>query len=269
MRTLFLAALAVAPCIALAETASAETRVSFSSGMDYSSGDYGQTTDTEVVSVPFSARISNRKWSLRASLAYVSITGPADVVDTTDGGDAGGGSGSGGTVTRMGTETGLGDTSLTLTRSFSNLGGSHAYLDLSGRVRLPTGDDNKGLGVGTTDYRLNAELGTSGRPGGGYVALGRRFLGDRAGSDRQDGWQATIGGWLRAGDKTRVGGFYFWRDSSFSGGTDPSELGGYVSYRLTDDLRVSLSASGGLSEASPDFSTGLRFTWRSDPLSEH
>lgn len=266
---LVLGAILAAPCLMLAGAASADTRVSFASGVDYSSGDYGDPTDTEVVSVPLSARVTTANWSFRLSIPYLSITGPADVADTVEGGgDGGDGTGAGGTIVRTGTERGFGDTTIAATRSFRHLGGadSNLYIDVTGRVRLPSGDDEKGLGVGTTDYGLVGELGNSGSAGGAYVSAGRRFLGDRTGSTRQDGWQAGAGGWLRAGEKTRVGAFYSWREASVAGNEDPSEIGAYVSHRMNDALRVSLNASGGLSEASPNYSAGVRFTWRSDPI---
>lgn len=255
-RTAALAALLTAP-ISFAGEAAAETRLSFASGVDYSSGSYGDVMDTEVVSMPMSVRLSAGKWSFRASIPYLSITGPADVADEEDGG----GPTPSGTI-RAGTETGFGDTTLSATRSFTRLGGSRAYLDITGRVRLPTGDDERGLGVGTTDYALTGELGNSNDVGGLYINAGRRFLGDRDNLERQDGWQAGAGAWLRAGQNTRLGVFYSRRDASIEGNEAPQEAGGYVSYRFSDTFRVSINASGGLSEASPDIAGGVRLTWR-------
>ncbi|MEQ1618949.1 MAG: hypothetical protein ABL883_11480 [Terricaulis sp.] len=254
-RTAALAALLAAP-LSVSETAAAETRVSFASGVDYSSGSYGDVMDTEVVSVPLAVRVTSGKWSFRASVPYLSITGPADVAEEDGGGTAPPG------PIRVGTESGFGDTTLSATRSFTRLGGSRAYFDVTGRVRLPSGDEERGLGVGTTDYALLGELGNSNEVGGVYVNGGRRFLGDRTGVERQDGWQAGAGGWLRAGEQTRVGVFYSRRDASIEGNEAPQEAGAYVSYRFSDTLRVSINASGGLSEASPDIAGGFRLTWR-------
>jgi hypothetical protein len=248
-------------------SALAETRVSFASGVDYSSGDYGETVDTEVVSVPLVGRVITENWSFRVSVPYLSITGPADVADTSEGGGDGGDTGGGdGAIVRTGTERGIGDTTVSATRSFRRLGGSRAYLDVSGRVRFPTGDEEKGLGVGTTDYTLSGELGTSGEPGGVWVSAGRRFLGDRTGVDRQDGWQASLGGWLRAGEQTRVGASYWWRDASIDGNEEPSGVSAYVSYRMSDSLRLSVTGGAGLSDATADYTAGVRLTWRSDAM---
>jgi hypothetical protein len=257
---LALGALLAAPCI-VAGAAEADTRLSFASGVDYSSGDYGDVVDTEVVSVPLTARLTSGGWSFRASIPYLSITGPADI-DLTEGG------GDGGAVARTGTERGFGDTSLSATHSFRHLGGreSDVYIDVTGRVRLPSGDDEKGLGSGTTDYALVGEVGNSGDGGGIYLSGGRRFLGDRTGVERQDGWQGTVGGWVRAGENVRMGGSYSWREASLDGNEDPSEVNANVSFRLNESLRMSLNAGAGLSEASADYSGGIRFTWRSDPF---
>ena len=206
-----LAVVIASSAIALAAPAVAQPRITFATGVDYSSGDYGQAMDTEVVAVPFTVRFTNEDWSLRASVPYLEITGPADVADIEEGGGGGdggeGGAGEGGgAVMRAGTERGLGDVTVALTRSFRRLGGTNAYFDATGRVRLPTGDDERGLGVGATDFSLGGELGVSAREGGGYVSLARRFLGERDnGAARVDGWQAGVGAWRHLGDRTTVG----------------------------------------------------------------
>lgn len=249
--------------------ASADTRVSFASGVDYSSGDYGQAVDTEVISVPLVGRVITDHWSFRASIPYLSIRGPADVADTTEGGgggDGGGDPGGAGTLARTGTESGLGDLSLQATRSFRHLGGedSGAYFDVTGRVRLPTGDEDRGLGVGATDYTLVGELGNSGESGGVYVNGGWRFLGDRTGVEREDGAQAGVGAWLKVSEGGRVGISASWREASTQGNDDPASASVFWSQRLSDNLRLSINAGAGLSDASADYTGGVRLTWRSD-----
>ena len=254
LRDLAFACALATPCAAPA--AGAETLVSFSGGLDYSSGAYGGSADTEMLAAPLSARVSANDWALRVSIPYVSITGPADVSDE-------GGSG-GGATARIGTESGFGDTTLTLSRSFRHLWGSDFYFDAAGRVKLPSGDEARGLGVGATDYGLTGLLGVNADSVSAYFSAGRRFLGDRGGLDRQDGWQAAVGASLGMGEKTRLGASYSWRDASLEGGADPSEIGAFVSYRMSDALRVSLNVGGGLSDASADYRLGARVTWRPD-----
>lgn len=262
---LLFASLAAASLLAFAKNACAETRLSFSTGFSYSSGDYGDVDETEVFAIPFSARLTSGPWSFRVSAPYLQVTGPADVADTLDSG-ADGATGSEGVIARTGTERGIGDTTVSVERTFGHLGGSNAYLETGARVRLPTGDEDEGLGVGATDYTLITELGTVSRDGGAYVSAGYRFLGNREGVDRQDGWQAGIGGWLPVNDRIRVGAFASWREASIEGNDDPADAGGFVAFRLSESLRMSITASGGLNDASSDYSAGVRFTWRSEPF---
>lgn len=250
------ALLVAASFLTMAGTAQAEVRLSFSTGVDYSSGEYGGEETTEVISAPFGVRLTVDDWTFRASSSYLHITGPADVSED---GETSEGSG---VVVREGTEKGLGDTTVSIERAFRRIGGTNAYVEVSARARLPTGDEERGLGVGAVDYGLVSEVGFSSSDGGVYVSAGYRFLGQRDdGPERQDGMQAGIGAWLPVGNRVRVGAFGNWREASVDGHDDPATAGAYVSFRMTERLRVTFTGSGGLSDSSPDYMAGVRFNW--------
>ena len=250
-----------------APTSDREPQLRFTTGVDYSSGDYGRAQETTVLAVPMSARMSFGKWALRASIPYLDIEGPADIVIIDDGTapGAGGGGDPTGTPGAPRRRSGLGDTTLAATYSMTKLGGTRAYLDVTGRIRLPTGDEAKGLSSGAVDYGLNAELGHAWRKGGAYVNVGRRFLGDPDDvTTRVDGWQGSVGGWVNTSRKTELGAYVSMREASFRNATDPAEVGAYAAYRFTRKWRVQLLASTGLSDASPDFGTALSIAYRPD-----
>lgn len=269
-------------------TAHAQTRVQASTGLQYSSGEYGEATSTSALIVPFSARVSFGSWSLRASIPYITIDGPADVSEIIDdhGGSSSGsgssssGSGSGGSGSGSGdadddnnvagptfsddrSTSGLGDASLAATYSFNAIADSPAYIDLTGRVRLPTGSERDGLGVGATDYFALAELGWDGAAGGAFISGGRRFLGSLDDFERVDGWQGAVGGWFNVSDAVVLGAYYNWRNSSVRGGEDPSSMDAYVTWRVNDAWKVELNGGAGLSDASADYNVGLTLIWRS------
>jgi hypothetical protein len=290
---------AIVAVLAQFNTAYADTRVQASSGLQYSDGKYGETTSTSALVVPFSVRATFGAWSIRASVPYVKVDGPADVseiIDDSSGrgsssgsGSSGSGSGSGsGTSGRDGSgsgsggsgggdddgavavpsvadrsESGIGDASIALTYSLDALGDSPAYVDFTGRVRLPTGSEKAGLGVGATDYAALSELGWDGDAGGAFVSAGRRFLGKVDDFERVDGWQASVGGWINISDSAVVGAYYDWRDSSTPDGEDPSSVEAYVSWRLNDAWKIELNGGVGLSDASADYTAGLTLIWRS------
>jgi hypothetical protein len=272
--------------------ADAASHWQFSTGSEYSTGKFGSSASTDVVVVPFSAKLKWNGWTLRASVPYVYVHGPADVtvvVDDHGGGDSSssgsdnsGSSNSGGSdddgssgETETETETedrfaadrnvsGIGDASLALSYSFDDIASSPAYLDLTGKVKLATGSESKGLGVGATDYAALSELGWDAGTGGAYVNAGRRFLGDSSTLDRVDGWQAGVGAWINLGTRVELGADYSWRDASIVGSADPSALEATTTLRLDPNWRVVASAGAGLSEGSPDFFGGLSLSWNSD-----
>ena len=287
---------AVVAVLAQFNTAYADTRVQASSGLQYSDGEYGETTSTSALVVPFSVRATFGAWSIRASVPYVMVDGPADVseiIDDSSGrgtssgsgssgsgsgsgtsGRDGSGSGSGGSgggddddpvdpVTADRSESGIGDASIALTYSLDSIGDSPAYVDFTGRVRLPTGSEEDGLGVGATDYVALSEIGWDGDAGGAFVSAGRRFLGAVDDIERVDGWQASVGGWINVSDSAVVGAYYDWRNSSVRDGEDPSSVEAYVSWRLNDAWKVEVNGGVGLSDASADYTAGLTLIWRS------
>lgn len=284
-----LAATVAAAVLAAAPAALADTKLQLSTGLDYSSGKFGTNTRTEVLVVPFAARVTTGNWAFRASLPMVSVRGDSTtigsqvfVVVDDNGGLRSSSGGSGGgrdhpeddgsvttsttttTTTRRVTNTGVGDMSLSATYSFDSLFGDNTYLDVAGRVRLPTGDEGKGLSLGVTDYAATAEVGLDHDGGGVYLNGGRRFLEDSTAFKREDGWQAGVGGWLDVADDTVVGAFADWRESSSGLGDDPAEAGAYITHRLTPALKVGLTASAGLTDASPDFGVGISLSWRAN-----
>ncbi len=259
--------------------AQAETTVDLSTGVSYSSGEYGDTISTDVFVVPLSAKVRTGQWTFKASVPFLRIDGPADATVVLDdnggsrgGGDSGSGgrdhpedddsNGGGGTAGTDRNESGIGDTSVSATYAFDAIGGSSMYVDISGRVRLPTGDEDKGLGIGATDYGLSTEIGIDKDGGGGYLSFGRRFLGDVTGLQREDGWQAGIGGWYNATERTSLGIGYDWRESSTATGTDPAEIYAYASVKMSDAWRININASAGLNDASSDYGAGVTLTWR-------
>lgn len=271
------------------DSALAQTGIQLSTGVNYSTGSFGEASDTDVIVVPLGAKITRGDWAFRVSLPLVSVDGPADISVVLD--DSGGGSGSSGgssgssgtsgsgrdhpedsgTPTPPGTVTsiaggkrksGIGDATVSATYSFNEIAGSNMYADVMGRVRLPTGDDDKGLGSGAVDYGLASEVGAEFDRGGVYVVAGRRFLGDANGLHREDGWQAGAGFWIDAGDRASMGASIDWRESADASGEEPTDIGAYVTYKITDSWRVGLNATAGLNDASPDVGLGASLVWR-------
>lgn len=249
-----LPALAVPGLLAMVSTqAHAEDYLQLGLGVDYSSGDYGEADNTKILAAPFSVKYQTGDFFVRASLPYVHVKGPGSVVPG-DGGAVPGGAA--GPVT---SQDGIGD--LSLAAGYSIPIGSSTFFDLSGRVKVPTASESKGLGTGTTDVTAEAELTHTFGPVSASVRGGRRFNGSSTRFPLRDVWQAGAGLYYQEGDLT-LGVDYDWREGSLQTASDRSELTGSVSYKLTPEIRLQGYGYTGFTNGSPDAGGGLQLLYR-------
>src|SRR2546428_487404 len=68
--------LIVVSALCLAQTAlAAEGEFSLGTGLNYTTGTYGGSTSTKILTIPFNARYDNGPWTFKATLPYLHITG--------------------------------------------------------------------------------------------------------------------------------------------------------------------------------------------------
>ena len=116
-------------------------------GMDYNTGKYGGTQSTNILYVPFTAKYKDKLWTLRVTVPYLRITGPANVIN-----------GVGAVATAnagVTTRSGLGDVILGATRSVYSDSASRTLVNLTGKVKLGTTSSTRGLGTGANDYMFH------------------------------------------------------------------------------------------------------------------
>lgn len=250
MKSFATAALVAVACSGAAQAQDAgDTELSFTTGIDYSSGDYGTTVDTEILVVPVSARLKLGDVRFTASIPWLSIDG-ANIV----GGD-------GGPIVvdpaapRV-KRDGIGDLTL---------GANHALpedqlgfgLDLGARVKLPTAES--GLGTGETDYSFSAELSKTLGNVTPFVSGGYRVLGDPAGIDLENAFFASAGASVLAGKSVLLAS-YDYRQATTALTEDSQEIFGAFSTPISDALNFTLYGSAGLSDGAPDFGVGAMIT---------
>lgn len=245
--------------------------VTFGIGVDYSSGDYGTDTTTEILSVPFSARYATGNWTYKASVPWLRVSGDPNVlpglgqvVNTNPHGRGRGGvvvPGTTPTEPENGTASGIGDLSLSATYSFDT--GGPFGIDLTGKAKIATADEDKGLGTGANDYGLAVDVyrafGQTTLFGGvGYTALGDSDYVDVDGIAN-----ASVGVSRKLGATgNSVGVAYDWRQAASSRFDDRSELTGFYSFGGASPNRFQVYATAGLSDGSPDWGGGVGYTRR-------
>lgn len=230
--------------------AHAEDTLTAYTGVDFSRGKFGHATATETWSYPLSLKYEHGPFTLKGSISYLKISGPANVV------------GGGEDFIDLGDES--------TTRSVSGwgdwvVGGSwSAYqdntgwlVDLGAKIKFGTADENKGLGTGKNDYSLQADVYKSMGPGTLFFTLGKRKMGDPSGIDLRDPAFATLGWSQRLNPATSVGLMYDFRQPVVAGHEPAREMTAFVSRKLTDTWKIQGYLVRGFSQASPDAGAGL------------
>jgi hypothetical protein len=233
----------------------APRQAGISAGLEYQEGDFGTGHRIETISVPLSAYASTGRLQFSASLPYLRVDAPGNVI--------GGGTGVLGLPiivdptqppTRERRE-GLGD--LRVNASYTIPVGRSA-LALWNQVKLPTASAAKGLGTGATDYSFGAEVAAPLGRLTPFASIGYTLVGDTKDYDLRNSLSARAGANLRLGQ--RVAGRI-----SYTYAQSPSpELGAeqVVSTALHTEIGRSLSlgiyGSTGLSETAADLGAGIQ-----------
>lgn len=228
--------------------------IKLGTGFTYITGDYGFTQTTDLWSVPVNLSYDVERWSLKAAFSYLTIKGPANV--------ATGSSPTGGAPRpTSATESGIGDTSLSATYHANPVPGE-LNVDFTARVKLPTADEDKGLGSGETDYYVQTDVSQTFGKITTFATLGYRFMGRNAASPLKDGVFATAGAAVRVNDKTIVGAAYDWQSRILSGAQAGSNLIGFVARNPNDRWSLLAYVIAGLNDASPDLGIGGLVTYK-------
>jgi len=224
----------------------------WTTGMEYSSGDYGGSDDIEDLYLPITALLSYQRLTLELTVPYLSVRAPSGGTITEPGGEPIAGSGD------MNTESGLGDVvaGVTVYDVFRNdeLG---IALDVTGKIKFGTADANKGLGTGEQDYTVRADLFKFYEQFTLLGSAGYKIRGDTADLDLEDVFLGSVGGVYALNEKVRFGLIYDYRESALIDGDAISELSAFASRRLNDSLQVQLYTFTGFSDSSSNWGAGF------------
>ena len=224
-------------------------------------GTIGGTESIDEWYFPITGKYIAGRYVVRLTIPYLRLTAPsgttlvsggqAGEVITTDSGS-------------RTTEAGLGDiiAGLTYQDLFNTELSSDIALDLTGKIKFGTADENKGLGTGENDYTIQADLFKFYHRFTPYGTLGYKFRGDPSGIDLDNVWFGIIGGRYDISPNLGGGLDYYYREASFPGASEQQELTAHFSYRLTRNQRLQVYGFRGFSDGSPDWGGGVMITFR-------
>jgi hypothetical protein len=222
----------------------------FESGVIYSRGDYGLTEDTTVFVVPVTLSYESGPWTWRASVPWLSIDGPANVI----GEGAGGSAGPVRPVTED--ESGIGDSTIGFSYKLAS-GADRLNAAFTARVKLPTGDDERGIGTGETDTYAQFDLFQTFGTITPFGSAGYRWLGDGR-YQLENGLYVSGGLLFTIAAGTSVGLSYEWREAIVAGGDDASEATLIAFRRFNERWSGTATAMKGFTDASADHGFSLQ-----------
>ena len=227
--------------------------ISWSTGLEYSSGTYGGTEDIEDLYLPLKGRLKFDRVSFDLTVPYLSVRAPAFTTVTEPGGETVPGSG------EIVTETGLGDVIAGITiydvAYSEDLG---IALDLAGKIKFGTADETKGLGTGEQDFTIRADLYKFYEQFTLLTSAGYKFRGDPADIDLDNVLLGSFGGVYMPNENTSLGLIYDYRESALIDSDAISELCAFAARQIDDRWIVQFYAFTGFSDSSADWGAGIQ-----------
>jgi hypothetical protein len=245
--------------------ASAEDGISLGTGLTYTSGDYGTSTRTKILSIPFTARYDRDRWTLKATIPYLRISGNSAVVpglgtipNSNPRGRGRGNAGGGATTTTTdSTASGWGDLVTSVTYNAYYDQASKLGVDLTGKVKWGTADRDKGLGTGENDYGAQVDLFKTFDRTTVFGGLGYTNLGSSDFIQLNNVWNATAGLTYKLNDRDSAGLAYDYRQAASSTSSHLSELTAFWSRKIDRNWKMQAFALKGLANGSPDWGAGI------------
>jgi hypothetical protein len=221
-----------------------------SSGIDYSVGSYGASSDTTVLDFPVDLKAQLGRLRLEGVLPYDYIKGPGQLVG-------------GVVVATPGAPTtsrwGLGDLTLSAAYLIARENGALPSIELGGSVKAPTA--NAGIGTGKTDGSVSANLYKTVAPNVLlFGSVGYSWLGSPSTYALENGITAYGGVNYRPTPAQNVGVSIYYREPVALGLKSQVQVSPYFTDKLGKHWGLTFYGTAGLTNASPRYGGGLRLT---------
>lgn len=242
----------------------------------YYSGNYGTSSTTSITYLPLSIRRLFDNGDLTFTVPYICITGNGAVTvlngvpnrvnkSGTAGSATGGGKGKkpGNVEPTSSTDCGIGDLVFRGRYYVIDEHGLVPTIAVTGRVKVPTADSDRGLGTGRFDESFGVEM--SKKLIGnwlGFVDFGYTFIGDPEDVNLRNQWYYDFGVGYNLTNNLLVSMYYEEYRALIEGLSNPRDLLFALNYKATSALRFNASILVGLSSGAPDYGLTGGISWR-------
>ena len=240
----------------------AQAQFAASTGLDYTTGDYGLSTKTTISTYNLTGEYADQGWTAKIVAPYEHITSPVGVIVI------------GGhpklqrrlnakNEGKTQTESGLGDIETSLSYNVCHDLNTDWNAVVTGSVKLPTADDEKGLGSGKIDYGLALDLSRAIGRFTPALGLGYRIVGNPDGADLRNYCYASLGTGYWMTDATNLNLTFECDQRSSASSNVDNELSLGLNHHLAKAWDLEAHILAGLSTAAPNFGLGasVRYTF--------
>lgn len=249
--------IAIALCCVSLHAMADSPRLTLSTGLDYSRGKYGQTEETTIKYVPFTAKLEQDRWTFRATVPYIEIDGPANVLPDSR-------VVIGGNPQNLRTRaSGLGDVVVSAFYGAFEDTRQQRFMDLGIKVKLPTADEKRGLGSGKTDYSFQADLFQTVDQTTFFATAGYRVFGDPVGVNLRNVPYGSLGLSHKLSSRNVIGASVDARSKTTEFATGLREYSVFFSHKFNETYKLQTYLVKGDTPASVDLGGGatLAVTW--------
>ena len=158
------------------------------------------------------------------------------------------------------TESGLGDVVLAATYNFYDNKTSGVALDVTGRIKLPTASEKRGLGSGKADFAVQLDANRDVQRAAFFGTVGYKWLGDPDGLNLKNVVYGSLGASYKVTDAGTLGAAYDFATAAVDGAKRPSEMSVFFTQKFSRTAKLNFYLLRGLSDASPDWGGGIKYT---------
>ena len=224
--------------------------VTLGGGVHFSEGSYGTSDSTSITALVFTGRYDKDRWTFRASIPYLFISGSNAVVP-------GVGRVRSAPPTGESSVSGLGDLTLSATyAAYYDRAAQHG-VDVTGKLKLATADADERLGTGEHDFGVHVEgFKTFGRLTA-FAGLGYTIFGSTPAFPLNEVVSFSLGASYRLDERDSAGASYEEREAAALSAAPQREITAFYSRRLERGWRAQVYFLLGLADGSPDWGAGL------------
>lgn len=241
--TALMASLSFGPAALAADE---DLTLSLSVGYDYSTGEYGGSESTDMSFVPVTAQFESGPWTLKVVGSWLSIDGPGSLI--ADGEVVAGANTS---------ESGVGDTNVSVAYLIYPWFEGGPFFELTGKIKVPTADETKGLGTGEVDYTGMVSIYQVISDLTLFADAGYRVRGSSDLYELEDGFVGSVGASLKFSPEVSAGLMYNYRQAATATGDDPMDVMPYITFKPSEFWSINAYGTFGLSDSSPDSGVGI------------